>query len=281
MLQVLLPYTATRFRAGMVLALIPLALFFTVYSLYHPPVLILSDSFAKIMTISNITLLLCGCVLELCMSNIVNHLIQRLRSANLNDLWDQANTDALTGLYNRRFAEKLFAERAAADTGASLCVAMLDIDNFKNVNDTCGHPCGDAVLIFLSDFLRQRLRHSDYIFRWGGEEFLVIMENVAPDTAYAVLDTLRRDLSLSDIVTDAGTLRITVTAGLSAFAYTRPESGIERCDRNLYAGKRNGKNRVVTDDIFGAIGETAAAAESCPGQSNIAPLFIAAVSAKH
>jgi diguanylate cyclase (GGDEF)-like protein len=156
-----------------------------------------------------------------------------------------ANTDPLTGLFNRRYAETYFTDILNTREGVPYCVAMLDIDDFKRVNDTWGHACGDEVLVFLAGFLTASLRRSDLIFRWGGEEFLMILENVELPTAYAILDQLRQGLADTVIKTRERDLRITVTIGAAALDSAAVDDCIKKSDGNLYIGKRKSKNVVV------------------------------------
>jgi diguanylate cyclase (GGDEF)-like protein len=167
-----------------------------------------------------------------------NHLIR--------DLSDQAHTDSLTRLYNRRYADLYFARLNKEISDKIYCVAMMDIDNVKAVNDTYGHAVGDEVLCFLAEFLRNDLRKSDLIFRWGGEEFLIMLQGVDLPTAGRILDKLREKLSDTDIPTTKGNLRITVTIGVAVMDSYDPEACIEASDQGLYRGKRGGKNIVIS-----------------------------------
>jgi diguanylate cyclase (GGDEF)-like protein len=158
---------------------------------------------------------------------------------------ENANTDALTGLFNRRYADLFFS--SVLDRDMRYCVALLDIDDFKKINDTYGHPCGDQVLVYLADFLRRNLRKSDYVFRWGGEEFLIVLSRVESHVARGVLEKLRLGLAQSPVETKEAALRVTVTIGVASLDADDIAASIKACDDRLYYGKRNGKNRVVAE----------------------------------
>jgi diguanylate cyclase (GGDEF)-like protein len=124
---------------------------------------------------------------------------------------------------------------------------MIDLDHFKNVNDTHGHLTGDRVLKNLSRHLQDALRKTDIIGRWGGEEFGVVLFNVDLDGAAKVMDKVRQDFS--QMVQDSGSSRFAVTfsCGIAAYPkYDGPASIGEAADRALYLAKERGRNQVVT-----------------------------------
>jgi diguanylate cyclase (GGDEF)-like protein len=163
---------------------------------------------------------------------------------------EMATRDDLTLLANRRHMNELLAyEKQRHDRkGRTLCLALLDIDWFKRVNDTHGHAAGDQVL---RDFARQAqsaVRGADTLARWGGEEFLLMLPDTELHAARQVLARIQAEISaLRPVVRDAA-LQITFSAGLTA---SRPEeriaSAIERADRAMYAAKAGGRNRIVVD----------------------------------
>jgi diguanylate cyclase (GGDEF)-like protein len=157
--------------------------------------------------------------------------------------------DGLTGLLNHRTVKERLATAVNATSASNglLAVAMIDIDHFKMVNDRYGHPMGDQVIRSLAWLLKQSLRKTDLVGRYGGEEFLVILPGSDVDHAFEVLDRLRRDFSLikysfKDTLFDA-----TFSAGVSQFPATAsPEALIKDADEALYDAKHGGRNRVVT-----------------------------------
>jgi two-component system cell cycle response regulator len=148
--------------------------------------------------------------------------------------------DPLTGLANRRFLEieleKSFA--AARRYGEGFAVIMLDIDNFKKYNDTFGHPAGDRLLAKLAEILLQGVRRADYVFRYGGEEFLIILPETDPAIAGEAAERLRRAVELET--------EVTISLGLASFQKGLPdkEALISQADSALYLAKQKGRNRV-------------------------------------
>ncbi|MEL7638008.1 MAG: diguanylate cyclase [Solidesulfovibrio sp.] len=158
--------------------------------------------------------------------------------------------DSLTGLLNHTSTTHLLERSlAAAGRGTSpLSFAMIDLDRFKLVNDTHGHLVGDQVLLALSRVLRQRLRATDVIGRYGGEEFAVILQDTAAAAAAALIDGLRRDFSRLLFHSATGSFRCTFSAGIAGHPPQKtPERLREAADRALYAAKHGGRDRVVVD----------------------------------
>ena len=172
----------------------------------------------------------------------------RRRNAELDLI---SRTDALTGLSNRRHIEERLREFASAAHrhGFSLGVLMLDIDHFKQVNDTVGHAAGDAVLREFATRLRFALREEDIPGRWGGEEFLVILPNTdlagARMVGQRVCDHIAAKLFP---VADHRTLLVTVSGGCAVSDGRDSEELVRRADNALYDAKQNGRNRIATDD---------------------------------
>ena len=156
--------------------------------------------------------------------------------------------DSLTGLLNHTsFKERLRGEVARARRqNKALAVALIDIDFFKKVNDTYGHPAGDRVIKSLARLLKQRLRGADVIGRYGGEEFAVALPETQVEGALKVLDSVRS--SFEAIVQHAGdkTFQCTLSAGVAAFPdVAEAEDLIKSADEALYASKHNGRNQVT------------------------------------
>jgi diguanylate cyclase (GGDEF)-like protein len=161
-----------------------------------------------------------------------------------------ATTDGLTGLLNHRTFQQRFAElleRAQRHAGKA-AVLLCDIDHFKGVNDTYGHPIGDEVLRRVAKVLQEVPRKIDVPARYGGEEFVVLLDNVDVAQARAVAERIRIEISKLVVDTDKGPLSVTESIGVAAF----PDDGrdratlIERADLALYHAKHTGRNRVVT-----------------------------------
>ncbi len=154
--------------------------------------------------------------------------------------------DGLTGLLNHTAAKsrlKIMAEKMAPQTG--LTVAMIDIDHFKSVNDTYGHPVGDQVIRGLAWLLKGRLRSSDLIGRYGGEEFLIALPDVTPDQAKTVINRIREDFSTLPHAHQRGVLFATFSAGIASYPeYDTAQILTEAADNALLDAKRLGRNRV-------------------------------------
>jgi len=171
----------------------------------------------------------------------------------LRKLYESSTRDALTGAYNRRhFEDRLRAEIAFAVRHATDCaLILLDIDHFKRVNDTYGHPAGDEVLRHLAGIATRALRTEDVFARFGGEEFAVILRGASTRGAGRLADRLREALSLHNAVHEGQPIPVTLSAGcaaLSCCATPAPDEVIAIADRRLYAAKQGGRNRVVASD---------------------------------
>ncbi len=163
---------------------------------------------------------------------------------------NMASRDGLTGLLNHRtFQERLKEEiDRARRFGQPLCLLMMDIDRFKDFNDTFGHLMGDEILRRIGGILSQCLRSIDIACRYGGEEFGVILPGVDIEGARTVAERIRREVEGLKIPTDGGRHGVTISIGIATFpedAETREEL-IDRADKALYLAKRTGRNRICT-----------------------------------
>jgi diguanylate cyclase (GGDEF)-like protein/PAS domain S-box-containing protein len=162
----------------------------------------------------------------------------------------QASTDFLTGAANRRsFMARLETEfrRTQRSPSISCAILAMDLDHFKQINDTFGHAAGDAVLRHLADLVRTSIRGADLLGRTGGEEFAVLFPDTPVAEAGQLAERLRRDLERSEITFEGRALRITVSVGVASMDPL--DSGIapvmSRADEALYHAKDGGRNRVV------------------------------------
>ena len=176
----------------------------------------------------------------------VKKLQDELRQRNV-DLDRMSRTDALTGLYNRRHLdEELVRQQSQANRHLDpLCVLLLDIDHFKRVNDTHGHPAGDLVLCAFADRLRTELRAADIAGRWGGEEFLVIMPRTDLDGALEMAERLRRATAAQPITAGALEISVTVSGGCALSVGEAPDALLKLADSCLYRAKALGRDRIV------------------------------------
>jgi len=158
--------------------------------------------------------------------------------------------DPLTGIYNQRhFRLLLDVELGRAQRySRTMALMMIDVDDFKRINDTLGHPIGDRVLRGISHILRAGLRRSDVLARYGGEEFAVILQETEVTAARAVTEKLRKDVETEAVFPDGrnGQVRTTVSIGLALYPGDAGDETelLARADEALYRAKRSGKNRV-------------------------------------
>lgn len=184
----------------------------------------------------------------------VNRIRTRLRATNaslaeaLEKIERMASYDELTGLYNRRVIEELASKecRRADRSGAAVCVALVDVDHFKRVNDQFGHATGDAVLRALANTLGGMLRATEHVGRYGGEEFLVVLADTTANGATVPLERLRAGVERMRVPTLPEGEKVTISIG--AAERHRGEdlrTAIQRADASLYEAKRGGRNRVA------------------------------------
>ncbi|MGH8354128.1 MAG: diguanylate cyclase [Pseudomonas sp.] len=180
------------------------------------------------------------------------HLIAtvRNRAARARSLKARMVRDSLTGLYNHTHILQLLEDarlRARRD-GQPLCFAMLDIDHFKKVNDSYGHPMGDRVIKGLALFLKQRLRKTDHIGRYGGEEFAVVLPDTDATTALRVLDEIRRRFAEIRYPAQPQDLSCTFSCGIAELQADMDSNSLsQQADGALYRAKHGGRNRVEVD----------------------------------
>ncbi len=175
----------------------------------------------------------------------VNDGLRRLFAATWNRL---ANIDPLTGLGNRpAMLRRLGMECERHERGRQpCCVAVIDLDGFKPVNDTYGHTAGDAVLRSIAALLAAGVRPYDEVFRYGGDEFVLCLPSTDPRAAWAVVERLRLRIANWSIPLKSGSsLRITVSIGVAPLTVDRGvEATLELADEALYRAKRNGRNGI-------------------------------------
>ncbi|OIQ72389.1 putative diguanylate cyclase YdaM [mine drainage metagenome] len=153
-------------------------------------------------------------------------------------------TDRLTGLFNRRKLDELLANECerAARTDATLSLMMVDIDHFKNVNDTFGHPVGDQILVSMAELLRHGVRKVDTVARWGGEEFMILCPATPLAGACAVAENIRASIEATDFPLVG---HKTVCFGVAQYHPDETcQSLVERADAALYRAKNEGRNCV-------------------------------------
>jgi diguanylate cyclase len=156
--------------------------------------------------------------------------------------------DALTQMLNRRFMPAILSQEVsfASESNLPLSLLMIDIDHFKAINDSRGHPAGDVVIREVADVVMRNVRASDFAFRYGGEEFLLALVETGGEPAAKVAERIRRDVESTVLtLSDGSTLRITVSIGVADFSgHPDHEFLIQRADAALYLAKEGGRNRV-------------------------------------
>ena len=161
---------------------------------------------------------------------------------------EMALTDPLTGLYNHRYLMRHLQSLLASRQPTSVSVLMLDVDNFKSVNDALGHAAGDKALCQIANILRTDIRVFDSPARYGGEEFAVVMPGASEDEAMAVAERLRVAVSSMNFEPLAGKARhLTISIGVASYSADRStaEALLLAADQSLYQAKRSGRNRVA------------------------------------
>lgn len=163
-------------------------------------------------------------------------------------------TDGLLGIYNRRYWDRRLEEECARARRYALpmSVLLIDIDHFKHINDTYGHPVGDLVLSSLGKWIRQAVRECDIVARYGGEEIAILAPNTALSSAAVLAERLRRLVETRQLVVTNGSnqsrvVRITVSIGVAGLSQEAAEGQrlVQDADKALYRAKEAGRNRVV------------------------------------
>ncbi len=169
------------------------------------------------------------------------HINMKQKNETLNRM---ASIDALTGLLNRRSMSAEFNK--AKESGENFSVIMCDIDDFKKINDTYGHDCGDIVLKEVASSISGCLREKDKVSRWGGEEILILINDSETDATALIAERIRKKIERNEIIFENKIIRCTITVGVADFSEGRTiEHTITVADERLYIGKTTGKNRVI------------------------------------
>ncbi|MDP2769842.1 MAG: GGDEF domain-containing protein, partial [Giesbergeria sp.] len=160
----------------------------------------------------------------------------------------QARHDPLTGSLNRKGLDEVIEREIARAqrTETPLCVSLLDVDNFKQINDRLGHESGDAALVHLATVVREVMRPQDMLARYGGEEFVVVLPDTALDQGVEAMQRLQRELTTRFFLRNNEKILITFSAGVAQLTSTETATeAIHRADQSMYLAKRSGKNRVL------------------------------------
>lgn len=185
-------------------------------------------------------------VVAICLENATNH--ERLKRVGL--------SDALTGVNNRRFFDQRLLEEVgrARRTQEPLTCLFMDVDHFKQVNDEHGHQTGDQVLRVVAGLIREQLRASDVLGRYGGEEFAALLVNASGEAAMEIAERIRAVIEAHPFeAMDGQSMAVTISIGVATLSITDQEASLEvlanelvdRADQGVYAAKRQGRNQVV------------------------------------
>jgi diguanylate cyclase (GGDEF)-like protein len=171
-------------------------------------------------------------------------------------LAEQARTDPLTGILNRRAMEELALRETARSIrhGHPLCIIMIDVDDFKHLNDTRGHAAGDSMLQAMVDEVKNMLRASDLFARTGGDEFAILLPDTPPSAGLQIAERIRHAIETIEVPFESGLLQITISAGVTQLGSPVDgwESMTRRADAAMYAAKQRGRNQVAS--MFSAEG---------------------------
>jgi diguanylate cyclase (GGDEF)-like protein len=186
---------------------------------------------------------------------IQNHMAQEVKRANevisqlstqVKELEESSNLDALTKIFNRRALDSYLKNICnKKELKHELHLLMLDIDDFKQINDKYGHVAGDKILIFVANILRKTLRDGDKVFRYGGEEFVVVLNRIDVTVCQEIASRILKLVSANQLFYKGHPLHVTLSIGATLYyPGDTPETLIDRADKALYKSKRNGKNQM-------------------------------------
>jgi diguanylate cyclase (GGDEF)-like protein len=190
--------------------------------------------------------------------DIQTHMTEEVQKANaiiseltkkVETLEEASNIDPLTKVFNRR-ALTSYLETMCSNkkTNYESHLLILDLDDFKQINDTYGHVAGDKILIFLSNILRKTIRDGDRIFRYGGEEFIIVLNRIDDSLCNKIAKRLLSLVSSNKLIYKGENLYVTMSIGATKYHQgDTPESFIDRADKALYKAKHNGKNQLYTE----------------------------------
>ena len=178
------------------------------------------------------------------LQNFVRSVISKFNRQKIGELESQAYLDALTGLYNRRYAD-MYVDMQDKRESRKAYIAVADIDDFKIVNDTYGHDAGDAVLKFIANVMKEQVGTANPVFRWGGEEFVTIIYDVDSAKAINILETIRNTIKHGNIKYHDLHISVTITIGVADLDFNSFALSFNTADKNLYDGKQSGKNKTI------------------------------------
>ena len=191
-------------------------------------------------------------------SEIQTHMMDEIKKANeiisklssqVQKLEKDSNIDSLTKVFNRRALGTYLSNLCVTkDIPYELYLVMLDIDDFKIINDTYGHVAGDKILIFIANILKKTLRDGDKVFRYGGEEFVLILNRVDSEHCKKILSRILEILNKNKLFYKGNNIHVTASMGSTILtSEDTPDSVLSRADKSLYRAKHEGKNTIRMD----------------------------------
>ncbi len=239
----LIPFFVTTYTIPVhllrMVGVIVVSLLLEIWSQNHMPMIALGSTSLNALHYMNLTL-------SLMMVAVISYLYTLYGQIYQNLLFEKSNNDPLTKLYNRRYVDEMFENERIRhqDHESTFALLLIDIDYFKKINDLYGHRCGDDVLIRLACILKEHVRDTTIVSRWGGEEFLVVLENSTENELVAIAERLRRMVE-DTVMHEAQSIQITVTiGGAVSQAHETFQMTLSRADKALYQGKLHGRNQV-------------------------------------
>jgi diguanylate cyclase (GGDEF)-like protein len=177
-----------------------------------------------------------------------NNILEKELKIRTEKLIELANKDPLTQLFNRRYLKDITSHLINISTRlkSTISVLLIDIDNFKNINDTYGHAIGDEVIRSVAKVFFNTTRQSDIAVRFGGEEFVIILPNTSLENAIKLSENIRKDVENTILYINNNEIEYTISIGVSTVNKGEKnfDKALNRADKALYASKKNGKNQV-------------------------------------
>lgn len=218
------------------------------YTKFKDPVLSLNTTYATILQILNTLTIFTEMIF------LINTFVKESEEkeqklvASYEHIKYLASTDALTNLKNRRSMQEYLNEQIKRTSyeQKTFCIAISDIDSFKNINDYYGHATGDEILKCVSAILQNYMVHQGAVARWGGEEFLLFFNNDHVKEVQDELNQLRQEIESRTFYVNQREIKITMTFGLAQYNPSKPiDTTINNADKKLYQGKNSGRNKVI------------------------------------